>query len=106
MPPRKNGFSITEFNQEKVKQKVRNTLYSNPFIPLFFWNYYYFVVLVNIFRVNNVGIREGSNSCKICNDKAFTRIRLQTIYFYSLEFILIKRMICISKQKTLFKIVY
>ena len=46
LPPREKEFVLPEFNKEKVKQKVRNTLYKYPIIPFvlcrcYFYSFYW-----------------------------------------------------------------
>ena len=37
LAPREKEFVLPEFNKDKVKQKVRNTLYKYPIIPFIFY---------------------------------------------------------------------
>ena len=46
LPPREKKFVLPEFNKDKVKQKVRNTLYKYPIIPLVFYG---FAIVILIF---------------------------------------------------------
>ena len=51
LPPREKDFVMPEFNKEKVKQKVRNTLYKYPIIPYLFYGFAIAIFLVGIFSV-------------------------------------------------------
>ena len=51
LPPREKDFVLPEFNKEKVKQKVRNTLYKYPIIPYLFYVVAIVILLVGIFSV-------------------------------------------------------
>ena len=51
LPPREKEFVLPDFNKEKVKQKVRNTLYRYPIIPFLFYGFSIIIVLVGIFSV-------------------------------------------------------
>ena len=51
LPPRQKEFILPEFNKEKVKQKVRNTLYKYPIIPYLFYGFAIAIFLVGIFSV-------------------------------------------------------
>ena len=51
LPPREKDFVLPEFNKEKVKQKVRNTLYKYPIIPYLFYGLAIVIFLVGIFSV-------------------------------------------------------
>ena len=50
LPPREKDFVLPEFNKDKVKQKVRNTLYKYPIIPFVFYGIA-FATLFFMFRV-------------------------------------------------------
>jgi len=51
LPPREKEFVLPDFNKEKVKQKVRNTLYRYPIIPFLFYGFSIIILLVGIFSV-------------------------------------------------------
>ena len=51
LPPREKDFFLPEFNKEKVKQKVRNTLYKYPIIPYLFYGLAIVILLVGVFSV-------------------------------------------------------
>ena len=49
LPPREKDFVLPEFNKDKVKQKVRNTLYKYPIIPFVFYGVANFILFVGGF---------------------------------------------------------
>ena len=51
LPPREKQFQLPEFNKEKVKQKVRNTLYKYPIIPFIFYGIAILILFVGVFSV-------------------------------------------------------
>ena len=51
LPPRKKEFAFPEFNKDKVKQKVRNTLYEYPIIPFVFYGVAIVILFVGVFSV-------------------------------------------------------
>jgi len=51
LPPRKKELELPIFNKEKVKQKVRNTLYKYPLIPFIFYGVAIIVLFVGVFSV-------------------------------------------------------
>jgi len=51
LPPREKEFKLPEFNKEKVKQKVRNTLYKYPIIPFVFYGVAIIILFVGVFSV-------------------------------------------------------
>ena len=51
LPPRKKQLVLPEFNKEKVKQKVRNTLYKYPIIPFLFYGFAIFILFIGVFSV-------------------------------------------------------
>ena len=51
LPPREKGFVLPEFNKDKVKQKVRNTLYKYPIIPFVFYGVAIIILFFGIFSV-------------------------------------------------------
>ena len=51
LPPRKKEFFLPEFNKDKVKQKVRSTLYKYPIIPFVFYGVAIVILIVSIFSV-------------------------------------------------------
>ena len=51
LPSREKQFVLPEFNKEKVKQKVRNTLYKYPIIPYAFYSLAIIILLVGVYSV-------------------------------------------------------
>ena len=51
LPPREKEFVLPEFNKDKVKQKVRNTLYKYPIIPFVFYVVAIVILFVGVFSV-------------------------------------------------------
>ena len=51
LPPREKEFILPEFNKDKVKQKVRNTLYKYPIIPFLFYGLAIILLLVGVFSI-------------------------------------------------------
>ena len=51
LPPREKKFVLPEFNKDKVKQKVRKTLYKYPIIPFFFYGFAIVILFVGVFSV-------------------------------------------------------
>ena len=51
LPPREKEFVLPEFNKEKVKSKVRNTLYKHPIIPFVFYSVAIVILIVGVFSV-------------------------------------------------------
>ena len=51
LPPREKEFVLPEFNKDKVKQKVRNTLYKYPIIPFVFYGVAIVILFVGVFSV-------------------------------------------------------
>ena len=53
LTPREKEFVLPEFNKEKVKQKVRNTLYKYPIIPFVFYGISIAILIIGVFSVIN-----------------------------------------------------
>ena len=51
LPPREKEFVLPEFNKDKVKQKVRDTLYKYPIIPFVFYGVAIVILFVGVFSV-------------------------------------------------------
>ena len=51
LPPREKEFVLPEFNKDKVKQRVRNTLYKYPIIPFVFYGVAIVILFVGVFGV-------------------------------------------------------
>ena len=51
LPPREREFVLPEFNKEKVKKKVRTTLYKYPFITFVFYGVVMVILIVGIFSI-------------------------------------------------------
>ena len=51
LPPREKEFVLPEFNKDKVKQNVRNTLYKYPIIPFVFYAVAIFILIFGVFGV-------------------------------------------------------
>ena len=51
LPPREKDFVMPEFNKEKVKQKVKKTLYKYPIIPYVFYGFAIIILFVGVFSV-------------------------------------------------------
>jgi len=51
IPPREKKIDMPEFDKEKIKQKVRSTLYKYPIIPFLF---YAFAIVILVFGVISV----------------------------------------------------
>ena len=48
---REKEYVLPEFDRDKVKQKVINTLYKYPFIPFFFYGVAIVILFVGVFSV-------------------------------------------------------
>ena len=51
LPPREKEFRLPEFNKEKIKQKVRKTLYKYPIIPFVFYSVAIIILIIGVFNV-------------------------------------------------------
>ncbi len=51
LPPREKEFVLPKFNKDKVKKKVRNTLYKYPIIPFVFYGIAIVIFFVGVFSV-------------------------------------------------------
>ena len=51
LPPREKDFVLPEFNKDKVKQKVRNTLYRYPIIPFLFYGVAIIILSFGVFSL-------------------------------------------------------
>ena len=51
LPPREKEFVLPKFNKDKVKQKVRSTLYKYPIIPLVFYGFAIAILFIGVFSV-------------------------------------------------------
>ena len=53
LPPREKEFVLPKLNKDKVKQKVRNTLYKYPIIPFVFYGISIAILIIGVFSVIN-----------------------------------------------------
>ncbi len=51
LPPREKDFVLPEFNKDKVKQRVRNTLYKYPIIPFLFYGVAIVILSLGVFSL-------------------------------------------------------
>ena len=51
LQPREKEFVLPDFNKEKVKQKVRKTLYKYPIILYVFYGIAFIIFFVGVFSV-------------------------------------------------------
>ena len=51
LSPRKKEIVFHQINKEKIQQKVRNTLYKYPIIPLVFYSFAIIILFVGVFSV-------------------------------------------------------